>query len=90
MNKIIITLLLLVSIVSTSQADLSQWFSRDLGGTSKIDLPAGKKLEIVTWKESSLWFLMRDRRPGEPIEQHYFKESSAIGVLQGTVIINEH
>lgn len=69
---------------------LDQWFSRAAGGTSTIELPIGLKLEMITWKGDSLWYVTRPRRENEPIEMHTFKESSLSGIVQGTVIIKEH
>jgi hypothetical protein len=66
-----------------------QYAARELGGTYEVTLPVNQKLEMVTWKDDSLWYLTRDRKPNETPETHTFKESSITGALQGKVIIRE-
>jgi hypothetical protein len=63
--------------------------AKNLGGSTTVTLPAGKKLVCVTWKEANLWYLTRDMRPDEKAETYEFKESSDYGVLQGAVTIKE-
>lgn len=64
--------------------------AKSFGGTATIDLPAGKKLVSVSWKETNLWYCTRDRRQGEPIERYEYKESSSLGLVEGDMIIIEH
>ncbi len=65
--------------------------AKSYGGTATIDLPAGKKLINATWKESSnIWYLVRDMREGETAESYEFKESSSLGIVEGTVKLIEH
>lgn len=66
-----------------------QEMAKNWGGTATTELPACKKLVTVTWKETNLWFLYRNMRPGEPIEQYQFQESSSLGFMEGTVILQE-
>ena len=62
---------------------------KQLGGTMTETLPAGKKLVNVTWKTEQLWILTRSMTSDDKAETYEFKESSAWGLLQGTVIIKE-
>ena len=78
-----LTVLLVVSCTQQERA-------RNFGGTATEDLPAGKKLVVVTWKEDHLWYLTRPMRADEQPETYEFKESSSFGILQGTVILKEH
>jgi hypothetical protein len=64
--------------------------ARSFGGTSTQDLPENKKLVMITWKDTDLWILTRDRRPEEKPERYEFKERSTYGIWQGTVVIQEH
>ena len=65
--------------------------ARGFGGTTTIELPAGKKLVVATWKEGNdLWFLLRDAKKGESAETLEFVESNSIGVFNGKVIFHEH
>ena len=63
--------------------------TRDLGGSMTLTLEPGEKLEEITWKEDSLWYLTRPMRNGEEAETHVFKQSSNFGVFEGTVTIIE-
>lgn len=64
--------------------------AKNYGGTIKVDLPPGQKLEIATWKDSNLWYLIRPMRSGEKQETHEFVENSSYGVLEGKIIFQEH
>lgn len=82
--KVILLLFVLVSITGCEQIA-----SRDFGCDMTITLKPGVKLIEVTWKESNLWYLI------EPMDSDYvpktkvFKESSVLGVLNGTVTFIE-
>ena len=67
----------------------SQTSARSWGGTTTIKLDPGQKLELITWKENSLWLLTRDMREGENAETHIYHESDPMGLLEGTVYIVE-
>ena len=64
--------------------------AKKFGGIATIDLPAGKKLVTATWKEKSIWYLVRNQRPGEEPEEYQFHEDSQYGLMEGTVIFVEH
>ena len=66
-----------------------QGAARDLGGEVTIELPPNEKLEVITWKEDSLWYLTRPMREGEEAETHVYKQSSEWGIFEGTVTIIE-
>lgn len=66
-----------------------QTAARNLGGTVEIELEAGQKLEMITWKDESLWYLTRPMRSGEKAETHTFNQSSVLGIIEGTVIVIE-
>ncbi len=63
--------------------------ARAYGGTMTVDLPVGEKLVTATWKEANLWYLTRPMRSGEVPENYTFKEKSALGMIEGKVILNE-
>ena len=54
-----------------------------------IELEPNEKLEMITWKEESLWYLTRPMREDEEAETHVYKQSSEFGVFEGTVTIVE-
>ena len=67
----------------------TKWITKKFGGTITMEIPVDKKLMNVTWKDSNIWYLVRDRKEGEKAETYQFMESSNLGVLQGTVVIKE-
>ena len=90
MKKILAIALLSLTLVSCTDNENAAKF----GGRKTINLPAGEKLENITWKISdsnvSLWYLTTKRDPSEAPKTHTFKESSSYGLMQGTVTIVEH
>lgn len=78
---VILGLLLLVGCQATT---------RSLGGNMTITLEPGQKLEEITWKDKNdLWYLTRPMRDDEVAEVHTFKQSTELGVFEGTVTIVE-
>ena len=63
--------------------------TRYLGGSMEVELPKGQKLEEVTWKDESIWYLTRPMREDEKPETHTFQQDSEWGVFEGTVTIKE-
>lgn len=59
------------------------------GGSGTMDLPPGRKLVNITFKESNLWVLTRAAKPGEIPEVYEFTEKSNLGVLEGKIVIRE-
>ncbi len=62
---------------------------KKFGGNATITLPKGKKLINATWKDSNLWYLTRNMKPGETAEEYTFAEESNFGLVQGTYTIKE-
>ena len=62
---------------------------KNFGGTGDINLPAGRKLVNVTWKETQVWYLTRKMKADETPETYQFQEESGWGVVEGTYIIHE-
>jgi len=71
----------------------AQDMAKEYGGTVTITVPADEKFVNITWKtgesRSNLWVLTRKRVPSDTKETYKFHESSAFGLLQGTVLIVE-
>lgn len=63
--------------------------TRTFGGTTTLKLEPNEKLEEITWKDNSLWYLTRPMRDNEEPEVHIFKESDNLGILEGTVKVIE-
>lgn len=64
--------------------------TRMYGGTSRVDLPVGRKLVNITWKEADIWYLTRPMEEGDTATSYEFKESSNYGMMEGTIVITEH
>ena len=80
--------IVLVTVITLNSCD--QVITRKYGGTTTIKLEPGEKLMEATWKEDgNVWYLV------EPMDSDYvpktktFKESSAMGVMEGKVIFIE-
>lgn len=63
--------------------------ARKFGGTSQLRLPRNKRLVSVTWKETSMWYLTEDMPDGYKPQVKEFKEESAFGIMEGSVMIIE-
>lgn len=67
-----------------------QRIAKNYGGDISLELEAGLKLEEITWKDDSLWYLTRPMREDELPETHVFRQSSEWGIFEGTVTVIEH
>ena len=71
----------------------SQYITKRIGGTTTIELPAGKKLVpyTVQWEPngSHIWYLTEDAEPGYQPKSYTFHESSNLGILEGTIVFQE-
>ena len=66
-----------------------QGAAKSFGGSITLRLDPGLKLEEITWKDDSLWYLTRPMREDEVPESHSFQQSSEWGVFEGTVTVIE-
>lgn len=84
MRKIIFVLTICVFILTGCNNA-----AKNYGGSITLELDPGRKLEEITWKEDSLWYLTRPMRDGEQAETHIFKCKSEFGVFEGSVTVIE-
>ena len=84
-KKTIVILMLTTMVCLTG----CQSAARRLGGDITLELDAGLKLEEITWKEDSLWYLTRPMRDDENPETHVFKQNSDFGIMEGSVTVIE-
>ena len=88
MKKLLLVVCLIAAFALTSCTENER--VRRFGGEMTIDLPAGEKLMMATWKENNVFYLT------EPMEEDYqpktkfFREASSYGVLDTTVKFVEH
>lgn len=61
------------------------WHSRTI-----VDLPAGKKLVSISWRNGDPYYLLRDARPGETPERYTLSEQDNLVSLDDSYIIVEH
>jgi len=85
MKKLVVLLFMSIFMLSCTQNQRAKSF----GGSAVINLPEGKKLVNVTWKDDNLWYLVRDRQEGEVAETYLLTEDSSFGVLTGNVTLVE-
>lgn len=62
---------------------------KNWGGDGTINLPKGRKLVNVTWKETQIWYLTRQMDSTDVAETYEFHEESGYGVMEGTYTIVE-
>ena len=85
-KKILSAILIVVLVISLCGCQAA---ARNLGGDITIELEPNQKLEMITWKGSDLWYLTRPMTANDVAETHVFQESSALGMVEGTVTIIE-
>lgn len=81
-------IIVLVGIILLSGCTANQR-SKYFGGKMDFNLPSGKKLVNVTWKDNSMWYLTRSMRSNEVAEVYEFCEKSGYGVIEGKIVIRE-
>jgi hypothetical protein len=62
---------------------------KSFGGEGTINLPKGRKLVNVTWKETQVWYLTRPMNSTDVAETYQFHEESSWGMVEGTYNIVE-
>ena len=86
MKKLFICLGLLALTLTacTENSRVKSW-----GGEGTINLPKGRKLVNITWKETQIWYLTRPMNSSDVAETYKFHEESSFGVMEGTYNIVE-
>ena len=85
MKKLFLAIMLGVMVTSCTENNrVKNW-----GGEGTINLPKGKKLVNVTWKETEVWYLTRPMDSNDVAETYQFQEESSWGVMEGTYTIIE-
>lgn len=62
---------------------------KTFGGSGKITLDPGRKLEMITWKDHELWVLTSDRPDSVAPKSYKFAEKSSFGIVEGIYLIDE-
>lgn len=85
MKKLFLVIIMGVMATSCTENErVKQW-----GGEGNINLPKGRKLVNVTWKETQIWYLTRPMNSNDVAETYQFQEESSWGVMEGTYNIIE-
>lgn len=82
--KKVLFLLPVLLFSCTENSRVKHW-----GGEGTINLPNGRKLVNVTWKENQIWYLTRPMNSNDVAETYQFHEESSWGVIEGTYNIVE-
>ena len=88
MKKRLLSILLLGSVCAALLTGC-QGATKSFGGSTKIELEPNTKLELITWKDDSLWYLTKPMREDDIAETHTYQQKSEFGVFEGTVTIVE-
>lgn len=82
-----------IALTAISMAVMSltgcQSVTKNYGGKTIVKLEPNQKLEEITWKDDSLWYLTRPMTDEDLAETHTFRQQTDFGVLEGTVTIVE-
>jgi hypothetical protein len=81
---LIMSVMMLMLASCTENERVKNW-----GGDGTINLPKGRKLVNVTWKETQIWYLTRQMDSTDVAETYEFHEESGYGVMEGTYKIVE-
>ena len=85
MKKVLAIALVAISLAScTENSRVKNW-----GGEGTINLPKGRKLVNVTWKETQIWYLTRPMDSTDVAQTYQFHEESSYGMMEGTYNIIE-
>ena len=85
-NKKMLNSILIVFMLMTLLTGC-QSVVKSMGGS--MILEPNQKLEEITWKDDSLWYLTRPMTENDIAETHTFQQSTDFGVFEGTVTIVE-
>jgi len=86
MKKILLILILALVLLTGCTA---QERAKSLGGEYTLTLEENQKLVNVTWKEDTLWYLIKEMTVEDVAESYTFRADSSYGIFEGTVYIEE-
>ena len=87
MKKLILALALVGIFASCTENSRVKNF----GGTGHLNIDPSKKFVNVTWKDTELWVITKDRTSADTTYDTYqLQEHSQYSILEGTYIIVEN
>ena len=84
-----ILLVLAIAVMCMSFFTGCQGATKSMGASMTIELEPNTKLELITWKDDSLWYLTKPMTEDDIAETHTYQQSSEWGLFEGTVTIIE-
>ena len=85
-KKLLLILTILTLVMSFTGC---QSITKSFGGDMTLRLEPNQKLEMITWKDDSLWYLTKPMTEDDIAEMHTFQQSSNFGIIEGTVTVIE-
>ncbi len=85
MKKVILSIFAISLLASCTENSRVKNF----GGEGTINLPSGRKLVNITWKEDQIWYLTRQMDSSDVAETYQFHEEASWGMVEGTYNIIE-
>lgn len=82
-----IAVVLTAIIMSVACLTGCQSATKNYGGKTTVKLEPNQKLEEITWKDDSLWYLTRPMTDDDVAETHTFRQQRDLGAFEGTVRI---
>lgn len=89
MKNKILKAVLIFGVAASLLAGCRQGMAKSMGGFMTMTLEPNTKLEMITWKDDSLWYLTKPMTENDIAEKHTFRQSSEFGIFEGTVTIIE-
>ena len=84
-----IAVVLTAIIMSVACLTGCQSATKNYGGKTTVKLEPNQKLEEITWKDDSLWYLKRPMTDDDVAETHTFRQQRDLGAFEGTVTVIE-
>ena len=81
--------LLAAGVLVTGALTGCQGATKSFGGSMTLNLEPNQKLEEITWKDDSLWYLTRPMTDDDIAETHTFQQQSEFSVFDGPITIVE-
>lgn len=87
--KFTIGLIIIVAVAVAVFGHGCNYFSKEFGGTSTINLKPGQKLITAFPEKNDVWYLTRPMKSTDIAETYELSEKSNLGIIQGTFILKE-
>lgn len=79
MKRIVVLIMSTLLSLALLSGCTEQSVTKNFGGSMTLELAPNQKLEMITWKDDSLWYLTRPMTEDDIPEIHTFQQSSEFG-----------